>query len=283
MTSSEFFRASAVGLAKGRWRPTIEGGSRVLAKNILFRFIFTYEDEKYRTKKFEAIALQKLVEAENGDVQSQYEYAQTLDTGRILKLDIESLDLEYKASNKWYLESAQNGHPLAQYELGQNMMAGKGCEVDRDSGLKWLRAAAISGHPYAQEELAMSTINDNDSDVERAMFWLRKAASSEVYPPKLFLAWELVANPSRNLRDGEEALRLLKVKPKYYYDEVRVFETKAAAYAEVGDFKSAIKWQKKALKKAKRLDWEIAVMDKRLAAYEKGISWQGPYHVSEEV
>ena len=47
------------------------------------------------------------------------------------------------------------------------MMAGKGCEVDRDSGLKWLRAAAISGHPYAQEELAMSTINDNDSDVER--------------------------------------------------------------------------------------------------------------------
>ena len=67
------------------------------------------------------------------------------------------------------------------------------------------------------------------------------------------------------------------------FHEVRIFETKAAAYAEVGDFKSAIKWQKKALKKAKRLDWEIAVMDKRLAAYEKGISWQGPYHVTEEV
>ena len=286
MTSSEFFRASAVALAKSRWQPQVEDDSRVLAKDVLFRFTYAgFKDAKYRTKEFEKVALETLVKAESGDVQSQYEYAQTLDAGRILKLDIESLDLEYKASNKWYLESAQNGHPLAQYELGQNMMAGKGCEVDRDSGLKWLRAAAISGHPYAQEDLAMSTINDNDSDVdvERAMYWLRKAASSEVYPPKLFLAWELVANPSRSLRDGNEALRLLKVKPKYYFDEVRVFETKAAAYAEIGDFKAAIKWQKKALKKAKRLDWEIAVMNKRLSAYEKGLSWQGPYHVSEKV
>ena len=64
---------------------------------------------------------------------------------------------------------------------------------------------------------------------------------------------------------------------------MRIFETKAAAYAEVGDFKAAIKWQKKALKKSKRLDWEISVMHKRLSAYEKGISWQGPYHVTEEV
>ena len=64
---------------------------------------------------------------------------------------------------------------------------------------------------------------------------------------------------------------------------MRIFETKAAAYAEVGDFKAAIKWQKKALKKAKRLDWKIAVMNKRLSAYEKDLSWQGPYHVTEEV
>ena len=62
------------------------------------------------------------------------------------------LNIKQVISGIWSLRS--NGHPLAQYELGKNMMAGKGCEVDRESGLKWLRAAAIAGHPYAQEEIS---------------------------------------------------------------------------------------------------------------------------------
>ena len=202
-------------------------------------------------------------------------------THQTKKLDIDDLDVEYQTSNQWYLQSAQKGHSLAQYELGKNMLEGKGCEADRETGLKWLRAAALSGHPYAQEEIAMSTISDGVSDVQRAILWLRKAASSDIYAPKLFLAWELAANPSPEIRDGKEALRLLAAKPEYYFDPVRVYETKAAAYAEAGDYEAAIKWQKKALKKAARLKWDIAVMADRLTAYTSSSSWQGVYHVSE--
>ena len=284
MTDAQFFKASARALSEGRWEKKIENNKSILSRGVMFRFTFAgFEDMKLKTKRFEKEAKEKLEKAEEGNLQSQYEYAKTLEAARILRLDIDGLDVEYQASNDWYLKSAQQGHPYAQYELGKNMLTGKGCEVDRQSGLKWLRAAAIAGDPYAQEEIAMSTIGDVNSDVERAILWLRKASEEDVYSPKLFLAWELATNPIKTLRDGDEALRLLKAKSKFYYDDVRIFETKAAAYAQVGDFKSAIKWQKKALKKAKRLDWKIAVMDKRLAAYEKGISWQGPYHVTEKV
>ena len=51
MTNSDFFRVSAAALAKSRWRSKIEGGSRVLARDALVRFIFAYEDAKYRTEK----------------------------------------------------------------------------------------------------------------------------------------------------------------------------------------------------------------------------------------
>ncbi len=283
-TDTDFFKASAKSLISSRWETQIEQGYLVPRSGALFRFNFAgIEDADVNTKKFEKAAKERLKKAEEGDVKSQYAYAQTLDAARVLKLDIEDMDVEYRRSNEWYIRSAKSGHPLAQYELGKNMLAGKGCEADRETGLKWLRAAALAGHPYAQEEIAMSTINDGVSDTERAMLWLRKAANSTSYPPKLFLAWELVANPSMQLRDGNEALELLAVKPKYYYDDVRIFETKAAAYAQLSEFKKAIKWQTKANKKAKKLGWNIAVMQERLATYENGQYWTGAYHVPEMV
>lgn len=282
MTAKGFLNPSVKSAMSARWEPKIVSNNKVSNRGVMYRFNFMgYEDAEYKTKKFVKEANKKLSKAESGDVQSQYEYAQTIDVARIMKLDIDELDVEYQTSNQWYLQSAQKGHSLAQYELGKNMLAGKGCEADRETGLKWLRAAALSGHPYAQEEIAMSTIGDGVSDVQRAILWLRKAASSDIYAPKLFLAWELAANPNPEIRDGKEALRLLAEKPKYYFDPVRVYETKAAAYAEAGDYDTAIKWQKKALKKAAKLKWNIAVMEDRLTAYTSSSSWQGVYHVSE--
>ena len=218
-TDSAFFKSSARALIKSRWQPIESDGHRITKRGVEYRFTYVgFRNGKYDTHKFVSHAEKTLLLAQSGDVKSQYEYAQTLQTARILKDKIKKLDVEFKDSNEWYLRSAQQGHPLAQYELGKNMLQGKGCEADVETGLKWLRAAAFSGHPYAQEEIAMSVISEGGTNVEQALLWLRKAANSDVYPPKLFLAWELVANPSRNLRDGEEALRLLKVKPKYYYD-----------------------------------------------------------------
>ena len=284
ITDSAFFEASAKSAISGRWEGKIEDGYLVPQLNINYRFRFAgFKDGRLRTSKFVKAAKKSLKKAEEGDVKSQYLYAKTLDAARAMKLKLKTLDIEYRNSNEWYMLSAKSGHPLAQYELGKNMLAGKGCEADRETGLKWLRAAALAGHPYAQEEIAMSTINDGVSDARRAVFWLRKASNSNAYPPKLFLAWELAANSSFELRDGNEALRLLEEEAKYYYDDVRLFETKAAAYAQLDDFSNAVKWQAMAIKKAKSLRWDIPVMQDRLAAYSQSKSWSGAYHVPQAV
>lgn len=283
-TDAAFFNAAAKSAITSRWETKAEERYLVPQPSNIFRFNFAgFKDANVKFSKFKRTAKEKLKNAEEGDIKSQYQYAKVIDAARAMKLEVKDLDIEYRVSNEWYMRSAKSGHPLAQYELGKNILAGKGCEADRETGLKWLRAAAIAGHPYAQEDIAMSTINDGVSDTERAMLWLRKAANSTSYSPKLFLAWELVANPSMQLRDANEALELLAVKPKYYFDDVRIFETKAAAYAQLSDFKKAIKWQAKANKKAGKLGWSIAVMQHRLSAYEKGRHWTGAYHVPEMV
>lgn len=92
------------------------------------------------------------------------------------------------------------------------------------------------------------------------------------------MAWQLATGANVEMRDGKEALKLLGSKPNLYFDEVRILETHAAAYAETGDFSKAVKYQKKAIKKAKNLDRGIPVMYIRLESYRAEKPWRGYYH-----
>jgi tetratricopeptide (TPR) repeat protein len=98
------------------------------------------------------------------------------------------------------------------------------------------------------------------------------------YAAKLLLAWELSTSNVEALRNGEEALELLAAEPENYFDDVRVMETKAAAYAEMGNFKKAIKWQNKAGKIAKKLDWSIPLIADRLSVYSHSEAYRGTYY-----
>jgi TPR repeat protein len=278
-TDDAFIEPSAKAILKGRWTPKVIDGVNVLAPGIYYRFSYMgLKGASYRVSKMEDAALETLKNAEAGDIAAQFKFAKTLVSLKSFSAISDKFDLEYKAANDWFLKAARQGHPLAQYELGKNMLVGRGCEVDTATGVKWLRAAAVAGHPLAQEELAMSSIRNSVSDEQRAVYWLRQAASANHYKAKLMLAWQLSTSNDGDLRDGKEALKLLEAEPKLFFDDVRVLETRAAAYAEAGDFGNAAKIQKKALKAAKRLKWEIPVMKLRLEAYQNKIPWRGYYH-----
>lgn len=252
------------------------------------RAAFTYKLDDGRGNevnvKTEALIseLNELKEAANNeDPIAQYKYASQLYTLRFFKDYLDNIDLEYRTVNEWFAKSAANGLPHAQFEIGRNMVEGRGCEVDVVNGYKWINAAAFGGYSLAQKMLAQSQLADDDlpdKTLFEAIGWLRKAATSDNSSAKILLAWELSTSLSTDIRNGDEALSLIASEPDNYFDDIRLFETKAAAYAETGDFKKAIKYQKKAHILASKSEWVIPLISVRLALYESNKPYRGSYY-----
>ncbi|MFK7977590.1 MAG: hypothetical protein AB8C02_15750 [Halioglobus sp.] len=73
--------------------------------------------------------------------------------------------------------------PHAQFELGRNMLDGRGCKQDRENGLRWINAAAVSGLASAQHLMAREAdlLARNDQNNLAMMSWLRSAVFSDYY------------------------------------------------------------------------------------------------------
>ncbi len=62
------------------------------------------------------------------------------------------------------------------------------------------------------------------------------------------LAWTLATSPDDKLRDGRRAVKLATTAcEETQYQEAHILSTLASAYAEIGDFESAVKWSTKAV------------------------------------
>ena len=83
------------------------------------------------------------------------------------------------------------------------------------------------------------------------------------------LSWVLSTSPFDQLRDGKRALELaLKACELTEYKKAHILSTLAAAYAELGQFDTAIQWSQKALEVASGR--EKASLEKELATYKQG-------------
>jgi len=281
-TSRAFTKATIKGLNSYLYPPT----PNKMPKGEQHVSVYKFDvdgNEKIRTKAIVRELEDLRTKSESGDVVAQFLYGRRLNTYRYFKSFFKARKFQYREANEWYMKSASGGVIQAQYEIGRNMLEGRGCEVDKENGFKWMKAAAVGGYSPAQKYLATSELSNTATTKNKArsiMSWLRNAAQDEKYnyPSKLLLAWELVTSPEKSLLDAEEALTLLKDPPYTYSDDLRILETKAAAFAVKNNFKKAIKLQQKAYKLAQAKKWEIPRISERLNLYKKNQTYIGTYY-----
>jgi len=87
------------------------------------------------------------------------------------------------------------------------------------------------------------------------------------------LAWVLATSPKEKLRDGKRAITLATEACKLTdYKKAHILSTLAAAFAETGDFKSAVKWSEKAVELGAEDQKDVLV--KELESYRAGKPWR---------
>ena len=144
---------------------------------------------------------------------------------------------------------------------------------------------AIEEGGLAPADLSVTLANRGDSwrqkgQVDKALTDYRAAIEAD---PKVFsgynsLAWVLATSPKDELRNGKEALELAN-KAVEICDPLLLpacLDTLAAAHAETGNYKEAVKQQKKAislLKKQGAVNM-VAELEKRLNTYKKNKPWR---------
>lgn len=126
----------------------------------------------------------------------------------------------------------------------------------------------------------------------RADFWFKKGAynnaikdyekSLSLIPDGvnglLGLSWLLATCYDEKYRNGQRSLELAEKVIKLESEEKKVyprsFNVLAAAYAELNNFKEAIKKQKEAISLLHKGDSRIDIYEKRLSSYKAGNPWR---------
>lgn len=207
--------------------------------------------------------------AEAGEPAAQYVYAMIL-----------SGDPEFQEPwgnvLPWIERSAQAGFASAQYQLGESLLTGRGCEPDSDKAIQWITIAAQQDQPEAEVSLARLLLKAGPSyDAQKALFWLNRAAEQGGVRANKYLAALLASSTEERIRDPVRALDLIAKVDRGDAKEPTTIEIRAAALANSGDFKAAVKSQSLAIDRAAILNWDVSPMKVRLEAYKNSQPWYG--------
>ena len=122
--------------------------------------------------------------AEQGDIKSQFMLGFMYDSGLF-----PGVPQDYAEAVKWYRMAAEQGHPVAQTELGELYNQGKGVPQDYAEAVKWYRMAAEQGHSAAQYNLGLMYANGRGvpQDLTEGVRRFRIAAEQGNAKAQLFL------------------------------------------------------------------------------------------------
>jgi TPR repeat protein len=87
---------------------------------------------------------------------------------------------DYKEAFKWYRRAAEQGHAYAQFNLGVMYGKGEGVTIDYEKSEKWLLKAAEQGHAFAQDHLGYNYQNGKGviQDFVQAHAWFNVASAN---------------------------------------------------------------------------------------------------------
>ncbi len=158
--------------------------------------------------------------------------------------------------------------------LGYNM---RGLAHDRkketDKAIDDFSEAIRLSPSYANAYLNRGVDFRRQKDYEKAIKDFTDAIS--LHPPYTVainnLAWLLATCPKEKFRDGKVAIALAsKACELSEWKEYRFLSTLAAAHAETGDFKEAVKWAKKSIELGIEDKDDLAAVRKQLKVHEDG-------------
>lgn len=208
--------------------------------------------------------------AQAGDPSAQLMYG-------MLLVGLPQLNKSSNAGLPWFLRAAQAGLPLAQFEVGYSLLIGLGCQRDESKAIKWLRMAADQSEPNAEMTLAIGAMHawPGFGSLTDSRAWLEKAAAQGNHDGELYLAALLAAAPEPGVRNPQRALEMLKSVWDDFDEDPTAREIQAAAQAADGHFADAVVSEKKAIRQARYLRWDLSPLESRLADYQAGKAWYG--------
>ncbi len=233
---------------------------------VMFRFVAP--GAQY--PRLEAFVSKTRGEAESGDVQAEFLFGMML-------AGFPQLGHGMKDALPWFLKAAQSGARAAQYQVGESLMHGMGCQCETNKGEVWLRKAAEADQADAQVTLAQYALRGTPDDASSriAKTWLERAAASGNHDGMLYLAGLLAANPVAELRDPPRALTLLDKVSKDLGGDPSEYEIRAAAQAASGQYAAAVASERRALSMAQNLGWDAGPLEQRLSRYQGAQPWYG--------
>jgi TPR repeat protein len=228
---------------------------------------------KISTSKNERLLEEEITKLKEGvaarDPTAQLQYA-------LLNTGWPNLNREARNMAPLFIGAAQAGLPTAQFSVGLISIKGWGVVRDRAKGIRWLEIAANAGHHDARVLLATEILRSKPDagGITRARDLLEKAVAGGNFNAQYFLADLLLGDTASTIpADPRRSLELLGAVMSAVENDPAAFEIRAAAMSQTGDFAGAVAAQQRAVSRARKMKWDVAPQEARLARYLQNEAW----------